>query len=93
MRVYERDPEYNFAMFGKANEIKEQFEHWDMVQHKERLEAACNEAYQIVGLIAVEDAERLKQLKGLLDNLLAAVNNRPLPHSKETQLGRASTDD
>jgi hypothetical protein len=81
MRVYEKDPEFHYTVFGNSVQIKEQCEHWKMVEHKERLEAACEQAYQVVGLIALEDSERFKSLKTLLDNLLAAMNNRPLPHS------------
>lgn len=85
MRVYKSDPEYHLTCYGKAAQLKEQLEHWQMVEHKERLEAACCEAYQVVGQMLLEGHERprytYKDVTRMLDNLLAAVNNRPLPHS------------
>lgn len=85
MRIYKSDPEYHYTVFGNSVQIKEQCKYWKTREHKQRLEAACNEAYQVVGLMLLEghDAPRYtsKDVTRMLDNLLAAVNNRPLPNS------------
>lgn len=78
MKIYKNDVDINL--------IAEDCEDWDTLkEHKERLEAACCEAYQVVGQMLLEDHERSrythKDVTRMLDNLLAAVNNRPLPHS------------
>ncbi len=85
MKVYEKDSEYNFAGFGNADEIKFTVEYLNIIQHNERLQAACSEAYQVVGHMLLESHEQPKYTHQdvilVLDNLIAAVNNIPLPHS------------
>jgi hypothetical protein len=77
MRVYKNDTiKFMSENCEDSDTIKE---------HKERLQAACNEAYQVIGLMLLEGHEHPrytdKDVRRMLDNLLAAVNNRPLPHS------------
>lgn len=86
MKVYKDDPEYCGTVVGGAKELKDYLEHWKLVEHKERLEAACNEAYQVLGITLLTANGGIpkytnEDVKRILDNLLAAVNNRPLPHS------------
>jgi len=85
MRVYESDPEYHIAVYGIAPDIKKQCEYWKMVEHKERLEAACAEAHQVVSQMLLKEHERPEytsdDVTRVLDNLVAAIYNSPLPHT------------
>jgi len=85
MKIYKSDADCHPTVSGNSAQIREQLHHHHMVQDKERLEAACNEAYQVLGVMLLVNNGSPKYTyedgKRMLDNLFAAVNNRPLPHS------------